>query len=524
MLFDLADAAVTIGGPFDTIIVGAGAVGLSMAIQLARAGKRVAVFEAGGGSTSSASQAYFETAHASGHDLPGLHMGRFRNLGGTTAFWGGQLVKFDNVVFGDRPWVSSDSWPIALADIDPYYAHAYELLGMRQVLTEDEPVWKRLKVVSPPPSEDIDAFFTRWAPESNFARLFGLEIRDSKLLHVYLNAPVRCLVGGGDCVDGVQIVMPSGHGQAVLGRRMVLANGTVEIARLLQLPMADGAAASWSKNPWIGVGFMDHMDCIAGRIVPIDSKRFSELFDNAYIEGIKYQPKLKLSEATQLEKQLLGIAAHFIFNSSVSEHLGNFKILLKGLSRGRFETRALRNPFKALAAMGFVVPMALRYLRSRRMYNLADRGIQLRLTSEHSPRETSRVTLLNEKDALGMPKVDVGWYFDPKEIETVAVFAEMVRDYLGEHRLATVEIDPRLLARDPAFMGGIDDANHHMGTARMSEEASRGVVDPSMKVHGTRNLFVAGAAVYPTSGFANPTFTAIALGLRLADAIANERV
>jgi choline dehydrogenase-like flavoprotein len=122
-----------------------------------------------------------------------------------------------------------------------------------------------------------------------------------------------------------------------------------------------------------------------------------------------------------------------------------------------------------------------------------------------------------------MPLVDVAWRFNPAEIETHAAFAEYVRDYLAENRLAAVELDKSLIARDPNFMHGVDDANHHMGTARMAEDSSYGVVDGRLRVHGTTNLFVAGAATFPTSGFANPTFTAIALGLRLADDILNGR-
>jgi choline dehydrogenase-like flavoprotein len=88
--------------------------------------------------------------------------------------------------------------------------------------------------------------------------------------------------------------------------------------------------------------------------------------------------------------------------------------------------------------------------------------------------------------------------------------------------LADVELDERVLRRDPAFMASFDDANHHMGMARMSVDASSGVVDADLRVHGSRNLYVAGAAVYPSTGFPNPTFTAMALGLRLSAALRHE--
>jgi choline dehydrogenase-like flavoprotein len=66
----------------------------------------------------------------------------------------------------------------------------------------------------------------------------------------------------------------------------------------------------------------------------------------------------------------------------------------------------------------------------------------------------------------------------------------------------------------PPIVGG---GSHHMGTTRMHDDPSRGVVDRNCKVHGIDNLYVTGGSVFPTSGAANPTLTIVALTLRLAD-------
>ena len=61
------------------------------------------------------------------------------------------------------------------------------------------------------------------------------------------------------------------------------------------------------------------------------------------------------------------------------------------------------------------------------------------------------------------------------------------------------------------------------GGARMADSPRNGVVDADCKVHGVTGLWVAGGAVFPTAGFANPTLTIVALALRLADRLAVQR-
>jgi choline dehydrogenase-like flavoprotein len=51
----------------------------------------------------------------------------------------------------------------------------------------------------------------------------------------------------------------------------------------------------------------------------------------------------------------------------------------------------------------------------------------------------------------------------------------------------------------------------------MSASPDDGIVDPDCRFHRIRNLYAAGSAVFPTSGYANPTLTIVALALRLAD-------
>ena len=67
---------------------------------------------------------------------------------------------------------------------------------------------------------------------------------------------------------------------------------------------------------------------------------------------------------------------------------------------------------------------------------------------------------------------------------------------------------------------GPDGRDRFVLTTRMHADPRHGVVDADLRVHGVRNLYAAGASVFPTAGFANPTLTIVALSLRLADVLA----
>lgn len=518
MLLSAQDDAVEDLDPFDIMIVGSGAVGMTMAVDLARKGHRVALLEAGPVKPAQSSQKYFEMARAVGHVLPGLHVGRFRCVGGTTHFWGGQLVPFEPIVFEDRPWVNAANWPIRAEDIDAFYQPTFDILGMKQVERDDGAVWDKLGVTAPPKTERVQPIFTRWTPESNFAIHFAKDVQDNPNLTLIQMAQVGALVTNDQGhVTGVELRFEGQDPKVLCGKKIVLANGTIEISRLLQLPAHGSSSAPWAGNPWIGKGFFDHVDSYTGSVHPVDKRKFMDTFENAVIDGLKYSPKLRLSDEIQRQENLLEISGHFVFNSSLSETIANLKIVIKGLMRGRLDKSRLKNPLALFSALRFIGPMALRYIRYRRIMNLTDGGIQLRLTSEQSALRDSEIRLTEEKDAFDMPVVEVDWKIGDEVIHTLAEFAEYLRDYLKETGLAEVKIDPQLLARDPAYLDKVDDANHQMGGARMATNARDGVVDANCKVFGTEGLYVAGAAIYPTSGFANPTFTAIAFGMRLAD-------
>lgn len=57
----------------------------------------------------------------------------------------------------------------------------------------------------------------------------------------------------------------------------------------------------------------------------------------------------------------------------------------------------------------------------------------------------------------------------------------------------------------------------------MGSDPRASVVDAQGRVHGIDNLYVAGSGTFPTEGGVNPTFTLLALALRMARHIQTDR-
>jgi choline dehydrogenase-like flavoprotein len=131
------------------------------------------------------------------------------------------------------------------------------------------------------------------------------------------------------------------------------------------------------------------------------------------------------------------------------------------------------------------------------------------------PNRDSRVTLSDERDALGMQRIRLDWRLSDQDRHSVARTMELLAAQVGQAGLGRIRITFDEKQQEwPADLAG---GWHHMGTTRMSDDPRLGVVDRQCRVHGTTNLFVAGSSVFPTSGSGTPTMLIVALALRLAD-------
>jgi choline dehydrogenase-like flavoprotein len=129
----------------------------------------------------------------------------------------------------------------------------------------------------------------------------------------------------------------------------------------------------------------------------------------------------------------------------------------------------------------------------------------------------NRIELLEARDALGMQKVRLHWTVGEAEERTYRRGLQLVL-------AAMEELEPGISSaclddHDP-WPSELEGTWHHMGTTRMDDDPTKGVVDGDCRANGLDNLYVAGSSVFPTSASLAPTLTIVQLSLRLADHLA----
>jgi choline dehydrogenase-like flavoprotein len=103
----------------DLCIVGAGAAGITLALQFVQSRLRVILLEPGGEKLEARQQALNQGQVVGDGFHPPAHLYRPRRLGGSTTSWGGRCVPLDERDFRKRPHVPLSGWPFDRSALQP---------------------------------------------------------------------------------------------------------------------------------------------------------------------------------------------------------------------------------------------------------------------------------------------------------------------------------------------------------------------------------------------------------------------
>jgi choline dehydrogenase-like flavoprotein len=504
----------------DLCIVGAGAAGITLALTLARPGRRVIVLESGGFDFDGKTQGLYR-GRLTGVPYADLSACRLRYFGGSTSHWGGLCHLPKRQDFESRPALGLPGWPITYDEVWPYLVRAAAFLGV-DLDRLDPSSYSPAEIARAPMlearsrnlhTEIFDILLPR-------ARLFGPRFRDAvgtlPDVQVFLHANLTHigLADNGSTVRTLSVRTLEGQTLAIHPKATILACHAIENARLLLAANDLMQAGIGNASDQLGRNFMDHLRIQAGRFVPDRRASLARYFVDPILP--KAQRKLRsyigLSEEARRANDMLFYFFDLLSQfEPVDQNTGEAVAhLVKGFFRP-FETQMAYDAATLMAnpMSGTASTLARLGLRARTPleFNVLHVG-------ETAPNPSSRVTLTRERDALGVPMVSLHWALSDVDIHSLARGQEIVASEINALGLGRVETVP--LTRDYVEANVLGHW-HNSGTTRMSAAPSAGVVDRNCRVHGTDNLFIAGSSIFPSCTSGWPTMLLLALALRLAE-------
>ena len=496
----------------DICIVGAGAAGISIALEFLNSPYKVILLEGGGFEYEERMQALYD-GKITGQNYYPIRSSELHYFGGTTGHWGGMCSLFDPIAFEKRDWVNKSGWPITQKTLLPYYDRAHSNLDL-DVNEFDLAYWQKKDptlVTLPFDEEEVWTKIWKFSPPTHFGKKYKDTIVKAKNIHLYTYANVVDITTNDSIsmVNNVTIKNYTGKTQRVTAKYFILACAGIQNARVLLAANKQAKNGLGNDNDLVGRYFMEHAEIKSAELW-LNQK--SDL--NLYMWAApRVQGEIAIMPKKQAEYQILNGIVSFTPLEYAKKMPSYIEVWINADPRiNEAQAESARAKSRGTRMEKFMEKFKTKASKDQH------RSFQMTIRLEQAPNPDSRVTLSEEKDELGVPRAELHWALTAQEKRSMRKIYEIIGQQAGTSGLGRVKLMEELWdEKDDTMPKTTSGGWHHMGTTRMSDDPKNGVVDADCKIHGIQNLFIAGSSCFTTGGGVNPTFTIVALSIRLAD-------
>ncbi|MFY0673007.1 MAG: GMC family oxidoreductase [Bacteroidia bacterium] len=477
MISELKNISGSIESNYDVCIVGAGPAGITLALKLNKAGKKVALLEAGSFGPNKITEA-LKSGNKSTGQWYNVEGSRLIQLGGTSGHWAGycaELDKEDYVLNG----LDNIKWPFEYEELDTYNKEANEILELG-----NDP--------SPPALENDEIKFKdtfvekmwRFSTPVRFGEKYRTELEASDI-DIFMGALARKVNfknSSSNRIESIEVLDENKSVHDIKASQFVLSQGALEVARFLlgnkqslQPRMAD-------SFDFVGRYFADHPHLLnIGTALLFGQNATSKRYQHFKINDFGYASFFQIAPDLRREMKLNNLVIRLEWDKEDDEYSKAFSHFLS------------KN-------------------------DLAQNGIRrasVSLMGEQLPNAESSISLLHDKNDYGISCFNFKWKSQDADFRSMRKTLELFGKKLGENGIGRLFLNEKYHSEKltKQLYGG----NHHLGTTRMSAEASNGATDSNAKLWGVDNAFVCSSSLFPTYGAANPTYNIVRLALRLSN-------
>ncbi len=505
---------------YDLIIIGTGAGGGTLALELAPFGKRILLLERGGWlprekQNWNAEDVFVDNRYVSKESWldkngkpfqPGVHY----FVGGATKMYGAALYRLRERDFGELRHHDgiSPAWPISYADMEPYYTRAENLYQVHGARGEDptEPpasgAYPRPAVSHEPRIQQLHDDLAR-AGYRPFHSPCGILLDEQK---PPFSKCIRCM----DC-DGFPCLVHAKSDAEVIAVRPALQFPNVTL-------LTNARAMRLLTNP-AGTAVTE---------VVVDHDGKTETYRAGIVVvscGAANSARLLLASGNDRHPRGLAngsdqVGRNYMFHNSTAvlavskePNPTRYQKTL-GLNDFYFSGPGFDFPLGALQMVGkSQAPMfrgekeIAKLAPIFSLEELAGHAVDFWLSTEDLPRPDNRVTL--ERD--GSIRLS---YTKTNEVPTKRLY-DQLKSMLGRLGMHPEHLLPRnLYLKNEMEVGAV---GHQAGTCRFGKDAKTSVLDVNCKAHELDNLYVVDTSFFPSIGAVNPGLTAMANALRVGE-------
>jgi len=521
----------------DVCIIGGGAAGITLALELADQRFTVILLESGGERPDPTTQHLYAGKNIGlAHEPP--ETSRSRYLGGSTNCWGGWCRPLDALDFEERPWIANSGWPITKEDLLPYYIRSHDWLQLSEFHYEidhwSEEIQRLKAAIFSIEASGLCNIVDQLSPPTRFGKLYRSRLEKACNIKTFLFANVTEILTNSNATHATGVVVRTVNGKSFVinARTIVLAAGGIETARLLLLSNKVQTEGLGNAHDLVGRYYMDHPRILSTRVKIPDARRYRPLYDATLhrihrgVGSKRMRLEIHLAPGPDVQRGMKLPNSRTYLVARHDNDVSKSYLALKALQNALLGRKQFSYPYskivpdvmRQLSILLRYTPMTLATIGEVFLNSfLATQEFSLESVLEPIPNPDSRVMLGPERDFFGQNQVEIDWRLTEQDKLHFIALNKLIVDRLSKTGLV-IPLESGLPYFE-AWPENVVGCWHHMGTTRMHTDPAKGVVDKDCKVHGIHNLFIVGSSVFPTVGSDSPTITLVSLALRLAEKI-----
>lgn len=467
----------------DVCIVGAGAMGITLAREFIGKQYSVLLIESGGETTDDKLQELYMLESVGLPLANKSHISRTRAFGGSTNCWGGWCRPYNKSVL--------DQWPIGSAALDPYWERANQTLFLKKCDFDNPQPW-------------VSGTYDKPLSYGPGLKLGIRQVRPFRLWREYkdelIAAPNIQILGNlnlvgitvakdSERVSSAKAITLEGTEVILRAKYFVLAAGGIENALLLLNFNTQYNNRIGNAHDNVGRYFADNVEIIDGKL--LEWKCLTPHFQNP---NEPMRPKLSR----------LQIMQHYTLDPKIPEYSD---LPSHALGIWNHDDECKNSDWD-------------QFLQAPKKVTSTSDPLMVYLQFAPTPVRDSRLTLSDKKNRLGLFAGKLDWRVAEQDRYSVLRILRGFERHFGANGLGRIKASKVVEEKGwGSSLGGgeVFNGRHYMGTTRMAKDPRDGVVDTDLKVFGTDNLYVAGPCAYPAHDWSGPTYTGMALTYRLFD-------